>query len=172
MIFFGFGFLMTFLRRFGYSAIGFTLLISAFVVQYSLVVRGIVVGLHSYRTEDEFPHIEVSLFTLVDGLFCAGACMITFGASLGKVTPTQLFAIALLEPWFFFGNFAVIILVLGAHDVGGGLTIHTLGAIIGVVSSWFTTSRLTRSQPDNTSNYSADLFSLAGTLFLWLLWYN
>jgi hypothetical protein len=33
MIFVGFGFLMAFLRRYGFSAIGYTLLVSVFVVQ-------------------------------------------------------------------------------------------------------------------------------------------
>ena len=170
MIFFGFGFLMTFLRRFGYSAIGFTLLISSLVVQYSLVVRGVVLGIESYHNGEGFPDFEISLFSLIDGLFCAGACMISFGATLGKVTPTQLLAIALLEPWIFFSNFVVTISEVGAHDVGGGMTIHTLGAFIGVFATWFTTTKLTKVQPDNTSCYSGDLFSLAGTLFLWLLW--
>lgn len=39
MIFVGFGFLMTFLRRYGYGAISFNLLIAALVAQWSLIVR-------------------------------------------------------------------------------------------------------------------------------------
>lgn len=40
MMFIGFGFLMTFLKRYGYSAIGFNFLIAAFVLEWSLLVRG------------------------------------------------------------------------------------------------------------------------------------
>jgi ammonium transporter Rh len=36
----GFGFLMTYLKRYGYGSIGFNLLIVAFVIQWSLLTRG------------------------------------------------------------------------------------------------------------------------------------
>ena len=40
MIFVGFGFLMAFLKRYGFSAVSVNLLLSSFVVQYSMVLRG------------------------------------------------------------------------------------------------------------------------------------
>ena len=42
MIFLGFGFLMTFLRRYSYSAVAFNFFISAFVMIYSVLVIGAV----------------------------------------------------------------------------------------------------------------------------------
>jgi ammonium transporter Rh len=36
----GIGFIMTFLKRYGYGSLGFNLLLSAFVMQWSLLVRG------------------------------------------------------------------------------------------------------------------------------------
>ena len=42
MIFLGFGFLMTFLRRYSYSAVAFNFFISAFVMVYSVLVIGAV----------------------------------------------------------------------------------------------------------------------------------
>lgn len=41
MVFVGFGFLMTFLRRYGYSAIGFNFLLSAVVIQWAIICQGI-----------------------------------------------------------------------------------------------------------------------------------
>ena len=41
MIFIGFGFLMTFLRRYGYSSVSFNFLIAAFVIQWATLVRGL-----------------------------------------------------------------------------------------------------------------------------------
>jgi len=40
MVFIGFGFLMTFLKRYGFSAIGFNLLIAALNVQWSILCSG------------------------------------------------------------------------------------------------------------------------------------
>ena len=40
MLFVGFGFLMTFLRRFGYSAVCFTMLLIVFCVEYAILVKG------------------------------------------------------------------------------------------------------------------------------------
>lgn len=36
----GFGFIMTFLKRYGYGSIGFNLLLVAFVIQWALIIRG------------------------------------------------------------------------------------------------------------------------------------
>ena len=41
MIFVGFGFLMTFLRRYGYGSIGFNLLMASFAVQWYTVTSGL-----------------------------------------------------------------------------------------------------------------------------------
>lgn len=41
MIFVGFAFLMTFLKRYGYSATGFNLFLGALVIQWAIIARGI-----------------------------------------------------------------------------------------------------------------------------------
>ncbi|KAK8767259.1 hypothetical protein V5799_005960 [Amblyomma americanum] len=41
MVFIGFGFLMTFLKRYGYGAVGFTLLIAALSIQWAVIMRGV-----------------------------------------------------------------------------------------------------------------------------------
>ena len=40
MMFIGFGFLMTFLKRYGYGAVGLNFIIAAFVLEWSILVRG------------------------------------------------------------------------------------------------------------------------------------
>jgi len=42
MIFIGFGFLMTFLSKFGYSAVGLNMFLSALLIQWAMIVRGCV----------------------------------------------------------------------------------------------------------------------------------
>lgn len=41
MIFVGFAFLMTFLKKYGFSATGFNLFLAALVVQWAIIARGI-----------------------------------------------------------------------------------------------------------------------------------
>lgn len=41
MIFIGFGFLMTFLKRYGFGSIGFNFLIAAFVIQWYTITAGL-----------------------------------------------------------------------------------------------------------------------------------
>jgi ammonium transporter Rh len=40
MMFIGFGFLMTFLKKYGYGSVGFNFLVAAFVLEWALLVRG------------------------------------------------------------------------------------------------------------------------------------
>ena len=40
MIFIGFGFLMTFLKRYGFGSVAFNLMLSALVIQWSIIIRG------------------------------------------------------------------------------------------------------------------------------------
>ena len=42
MIFIGFGFLMTFLKRYGFSSVGINMLVAAFVLQWGMLCGGLV----------------------------------------------------------------------------------------------------------------------------------
>jgi ammonium transporter Rh len=163
MIFFGFGFLMTFLRRYGISAIAYALVISALVVEISLVWECIL----AKETSSTW---ALTLENLMNGLFCAGAVMISFGAVLGKTTPSQLVIMAILESLLFWVNVRLSIVEIGAHDVGGGMTIHSFGAYFGLAVAVAFSGSDTHGHVDNRSSYTSDITSLAGTLLLWVLW--
>ncbi|GAM18180.1 hypothetical protein SAMD00019534_013550 [Acytostelium subglobosum LB1] len=168
MIFFGFGFLMVFLRRYGYSALGYTFIISAMVAQWSVLLMGFVEFiLHNESFRHELFYFNVE--TLLNGLFCAGAVMITYGALLGKVTPLQMLIVGILEPMFYFLNM-YIMEKIKAFDVGGGMTIHTFGCYFGLTVCWFITNKKAKTSPENAASYVGDLFAMAGSLFLWMMW--
>ncbi|KYQ92843.1 Rh-like protein/ammonium transporter [Tieghemostelium lacteum] len=169
MIFFGFGFLMTFLRRYGYSALGYTFIISAMVAQWSVLVFGF------FETVYDSPSVFHDTFyfditTLLNGLFCAGAVMISYGAILGKITPLQLLIMGIVEPMFYFLNMFIGEMHLKAIDVGGGMYIHLFGCYFGLTVSWFLTNKKGKESPNNAPSYNGDLFAMAGTLFLWMMW--
>ncbi|KAL6061572.1 RHAG protein [Balamuthia mandrillaris] len=168
MIFFGFAYLMVFLRHNGFSAIGYTVLLAALVVQWSIPLGIAAEEMHHDREFSE--RRAVGLLNVLDGLFCSGAVLISYGAILGKATPTQLLIMAVVEPIFFWTNYFICDHKLETVDIGGGYYIHVFGAYFGLVVTWFLTSCDTKGHPDNSSQYSSDILAMAGTIFLWIMW--
>ncbi|KAM9991923.1 hypothetical protein ACTFIZ_012586 [Dictyostelium cf. discoideum] len=171
MIFFGFGFLMTFLRRYGYSALGYTFIISALVSQWSVLLNGFFEAWSHSNKHGEFPSTwEFSMDSLLQGFFCSGSVMISYGAILGRVTPLHMLIMGIIEPIFFFLNVFIGEMNLEAIDVGGGMYIHLFGSVFGLTVAWFLTDRKSKECTDNAPSYSGDNFAMAGTLFLWMMW--
>lgn len=93
MMFVGFGFLMTFLKRYGYSSVGFNFIVAAYVLEWSLLVRG---WLESALTGTDGV-FEINILSLLVADFCAAAVLISFGAVIGKATLIQLLIMTTIE---------------------------------------------------------------------------
>jgi ammonium transporter Rh len=65
-------------------------------------------------------------------------------------------------------NCFVTTIQIGAHDTGGGMVIHLFGAYFGLAVA--ANMKAIPTHKDNSASYTSDITSLAGTLFLWLLW--
>ncbi|XP_047414814.1 ammonium transporter Rh type B isoform X2 [Sciurus carolinensis] len=164
MVFVGFGFLMVFLQRYGFSSVGFTFLLAAFALQWSTLVQGF---LHSFYSG----HIHIGIESMINADFCAGAVLISFGAILGKTGPPQLLLMTLLEVALFGINEFVLLNLLGVRDAGGSMTIHTFGAYFGLfLSRILYRPQLEKSKHRQSSIYHSDLFAMIGTIFLWIFW--
>ncbi|XP_028358696.1 ammonium transporter Rh type B isoform X1 [Phyllostomus discolor] len=164
MVFVGFGFLMAFLQRYGFSSVGFTFLLAAFALQWSTLIQGF---LHSFHGNQ----IHVGVESMINADFCAGTVLISFGAVLGKTGPVQLLLMALLEVALFGINEFVLLSLLGVKDAGGSMTIHTFGAYFGLVlSRVLYRPQLEKSAHRRGSVYHSDLFAMIGTIFLWIFW--
>merc|ERR1719473_1007781 len=50
------------------------------------------------------------------------------------------------------------------------MVIHTFGAYFGLAATWWVTTAAAKDNTEEKSIYSSDIFSLAGTIFLWVLW--
>ncbi|XP_059001563.1 ammonium transporter Rh type B [Mustela lutreola] len=164
MVFVGFGFLMAFLQRYGFSSVGFTFLLAAFALQWSTLIQGFLHSMHGGR-------IRVGVQSMVNADFCAGAVLISFGAVLGRTGPAQMLLMALLETVLFGINEFVLLSLLGVKDAGGSMTIHTFGAYFGLVlSRVLYRPQLEKSKHRQGSIYHSDLFAMIGTIFLWVFW--
>lgn len=126
MLLLGFGFLMTFLRLYGLSSVGLTLLVTVLAIQLNVLVEPLIRFLYKGNSSSssggvDFP-IPVDMSNLMDGEFAAATALISFGAVIGRATPLQLVAMVVLQAFFYAINKVVIVLgVLGAEDVGGTL---------------------------------------------------
>ncbi|CDQ99269.1 unnamed protein product, partial [Oncorhynchus mykiss] len=163
MIFIGFGFLMTFLKRYGFSSVGLNLLLAAFALQWGLLVQGL------WHLDEG--KIKVSIFKMINADFSTATVLISFGAVLGKTSPVQLLIMTLLEITIFGINEHLVAEVLKANDVGASMIIHAFGAYFGLaVARMLYRPALGNGHENDGSVYHSDLFAMIGTVFLWMFW--
>nr|CAH7728967.1 unnamed protein product [Callosobruchus chinensis] len=167
MIFVGFGFLMSFLRRYGFSALGFTLLLASCIIQWALLCQGLP------RLDDDYK-IQMNIVSMYEAEIAACAILISTGAVLGRVSLMQLISMSVIETIVYCINLHLGCEILKAIDVGGSIFVHVFGAYFGLsVSIVIERASDTDISNDNSlkaSNYSSDLFAMIGTMFLWLYW--
>lgn len=162
MMFVGFGYLMTFLKSYGLGAVGFTMLITCLGVEWAIVVE-------SYMGKG---NLDIDFMSLLNGNFAVAAVLISFGGLIGKVSPLQILGLVLLEILAYCVNKVYLLKQYNDHplilDCGGTIIIHVFGAYFGIAACCV----LGPPKRDglNGSTYISDLFSLIGTVFLWLYW--
>ncbi|KAI4481849.1 hypothetical protein M0804_009370 [Polistes exclamans] len=195
MIWIGFGYLMTFLKRYGQSAIGLTFLISAVLVQVALICEGV---LHF----DKNNKAHLSLASLLSADVAVAAPLISMGALLGKTTYMQLVFMGIVELIVYTIN-----KYIGEHhlmassfmkyscirnkiyfqrcmfnifrwesiekavDAGDSMYVHAFGAYFGLAVS-FVFGRKDKPKEHHLEgpSYQSDIFAMIGTVFLWLFW--
>ncbi|XP_045699635.1 ammonium transporter Rh type A [Phyllostomus hastatus] len=163
MIFVGFGFLMTFLKKYGFSSVGINLLIAALGLQWGTLIQGIP---HSYGQK-----IHIGIKNMINADFSTATVLISFGAVLGKISPVQMLIMTIIEITVFAGNEHLVTKVFKASDTGASMTIHAFGAYFGLaVAGVLYRPGLRRGHDNEESVYHSDLFAMIGTLFLWIFW--
>lgn len=166
MMFIGFGYLMTFLKKYRYGAVGFTFFLIVFTIQWALLV----VGFFEKAVEGHWDEkIHINFFALINALFCSATILISLGGVIGKVSPFQLLWMAFLETMLF-GLNIYFQLYFGAVDIGGSMNIHTLGAYFGLTVTMIVSNKHSHHSSNLGSSYSSNTFSMIGTIFLWILW--
>eukprot|EP00485_Elphidium_margaritaceum_P008393 CAMPEP_0202692502 /NCGR_PEP_ID=MMETSP1385-20130828/6863_1 /ASSEMBLY_ACC=CAM_ASM_000861 /TAXON_ID=933848 /ORGANISM="Elphidium margaritaceum" /LENGTH=484 /DNA_ID=CAMNT_0049348041 /DNA_START=66 /DNA_END=1520 /DNA_ORIENTATION=- len=164
MMFVGFGFLMTFLRRYGFGALTFNFLLCAFGIQWGMYIFHMI----PWVFNEHIGVLHINTYKLVDGDIATAVVLISFGALLGRVNPAQLLVMCFFELFFWALNFHICVEMLHIVDVGGSIVVHTFGAYFGLAVSFV--CGLPKHDDENKSMYHSDMFSMIGTLFLWLYW--
>ncbi|NXH76224.1 RHL protein, partial [Hydrobates tethys] len=162
MVIFGFGFFLTFLKRYGFSSTGFNLLIIVLGVQCSMLIEGLLVFLHQREDEDDLRRITKAVVSMT-------AVVISTGAVLGKTNPVQLILMTVVEIIVFHMSRWINNTFLQVPDNISMMHVHLFGAYFGLAVS----SRFSEPSPRSEKNAStpkSNLLSMLGTLFLWVFW--
>lgn len=167
MLLVGFGFLMVFVKKYGYSAVTGTYLVVATGIPLYLLLRA----------NGLFGSERISVAS-IDGLlfaeFATAAALIAMGAVLGRLRLYQYALLAafivpiyILNEWLVLGG--GLRGTAGFIDTAGSITIHAFGAYFGLGLALMLSSKLHRSQPIE-SDATSDRFSMLGSMVLWIFW--
>ena len=122
MMFVGFGFLMTFLRKYSFSSVGFNFILCAFTLEWTVLCQGYIFDWSS-ATKTFF----VDAYSLIGADFTSAAVLISMGAVLGKVNGFQLLIMAFLEVPLQVVNKYICSKLFCASDAGESMYVHTFG---------------------------------------------
>lgn len=167
MLLIGFGFLMVFVRKYGYTSITATYLIVALSLPLYMVIRPYLWGSASDLT---IANISMLLFAE----FAAASLLIAIGGILGRVNTSQYLLIGLLftpiyalNEWLLFSG---ALIPSGAFlDTAGSISIHAFGAYFSIGMITMLTTKKEREITIETSKRSNE-FALLGSAALWVFW--
>ncbi|MGR3318537.1 MAG: ammonium transporter [Candidatus Anammoxibacter sp.] len=167
MLMIGFGFLMVYVKRYGYSAVTATYILVSVAIPLYIYLKG-----KGYFGEPFDEHIDQLLFAE----FAAASLLIAVGAPLGRLKMRQYIVMALLfipcymlNEWILVDNGLGLIPHGEVIDTGGSLLIHAFGAYfgMGVIVRMTTKEDFDKKiESDKQSNQ----FSMLGSMVLWVFW--
>ncbi len=167
MLLVGFGFLMVFVRNYGYSATTGTYLVVGVGLPLYLLLRS--TGMISAE-----PIAADSIKAVLLAEFACAAALISMGAILGRVRLYQYAIMAALAvPAYMVNEWLVLDGGLGATrgfvDAAGSIVIHAFGAYFGLGLCVALTSETQRDMAIE-SDHTSDQFSMLGSMVLWIFW--
>jgi len=170
----GFGLLYTFLRKYAYSSLGFGLLIWCWAFQWTIVTRIFWDNVYDVDNSDStWQRGYLTIWQMINGMYGATACLITFGALLGRVRPVVLMSIVWMATMFYNLNYYLVCDLVPTVDFAGPLTIHVFGALFGICCSLGLSPLAFWGEPeqknwnvDRISNYNSNTFSMIGMLVM------
>ena len=167
MLLMGFGFLMVFIRKYGYTSITATYLAVALSLPLYMLVRPYLWG---SVANISIANISMLLFAE----FAAASLLIAIGGPLGRVNTSQYLLIGLLftplyaiNEWLLFSG---AVIPIGAFlDTAGSVMIHAFGAYFALGMTIMLTTKKESEMSVETSRRSNE-FALLGSAALWIFW--
>ncbi|MHB1418977.1 MAG: ammonium transporter family protein [Bacillota bacterium] len=167
MLLVGFGFLMVFVKKYGFSAITGTYLVVATTLPLYLFLRSKGIISAEAISAD-------SIKSILYAEFAAAAALIAMGAVLGRLRIYQyallgflIVPVYMLNEWLVYDGGLGI--TRGFVDAAGSILIHAFGAYFGLGLAITLTATKHRNL-SITSDATSDRFSLLGSMILWIFW--
>ncbi len=167
MLLVGFGFLMVFVKKYGYSATtGTYLVVGAGIPLYLLLRYTGVLSLESVNPQ--------TIKGLLLAEFAVAAALISMGAVLGRLRLYQYALISVfLVPIYMINEWLVLDgglgITKGFVDAAGSIVIHAFGAYFGLGLAIAMTKQKHMDHPIE-SDAASDRFSMLGSMVLWIFW--
>ena len=167
MLLVGFGFLMVFVKKYGYSATTGTYLVVAIGIPLYLFMR-------STGTISAEAMAPKSIHVLLLAEFACASALIAMGAVLGRLRLYQYAILtAFLIPAYMLNEWLVLDgglgITRGFVDSAGSIIIHAFGAYFGLGLAVALTHSKHMQQPVE-SDETSDRFSMLGSMVLWIFW--
>jgi ammonium transporter Rh len=167
MLLMGFGFLMMFIKKYGYTSITATFLVVALSIPLYMLIRPYLWGASA---DISIANISMLLFAE----FAAASLLIAIGGPLGRINTPQYLLIGLLftplyavNEWILFSGG---IIPNGAFlDTAGSVMIHAFGAYFSFGMITMLTTKKERNINVETSKTS-NKFAMLGSAALWIFW--
>lgn len=167
MLLVGFGFLMVFVKNYGYSATTGTFLVVSVGLPIYLLLRSTGV-----LSAEPIPADNIHALLLAE--FACAAALIAMGAVLGRLRVYQYAVLALLlVPSYMLNEWLVLDggleITKGFIDSAGSIVIHAFGAYFGLGATLMITKVIDR-EKNIESDETSDRFAVLGSMVLWIFW--
>ena len=167
MLLVGFGFLMMFVKKYGYTSITSTYLVIALSLPLYMLIRPFLWG-----SASEISITNISM--LIYAEFAAASLLIAIGGPLGRIdTPQYLLIGAFFTPLYAVNEWVLFsgnVIPSGTFlDTAGSVMIHAFGAYFSFGLIKMLTSKKERAKVVETSEIS-NKFAMLGSGVLWIFW--
>ena len=165
MMLIGFGFLMTFIRSYAWSALSYTFFINAFIIQAYPLLYGFWAKVFGNDWQGVSVTLTWDITTLILCSDAVAAMLVAFGGVIGRVGPKDLLIIAIFNVIGYSLNEEIVFVKIGMIDAGASSTVHTFGCYFGLTVC-MVLSKKARPITDIKISYVNNIFAFIGTLFL------
>ena len=167
MLLIGFGFLMVFVRKYGYTSVTATFLLVALTLPLYMLLRPYLWG-----SASDLSVVNISMLLFAE--FAAASLLIAIGGPLGRINTHQYLLIGLMfTPLYALNEWILLsgaVIPAGAFlDTAGSISIHAFGAYFAFGLIIMLTTKKDREIKIESSKNSSQ-FMLLGSAALWIFW--